>query len=391
MLPPVSTPSIVVILGNRPQFVKHAALARAWSQRTDEARQVIIDTGQHYDHALAGIFVDELAIPEPDFSLGVGSASHAEQLARMLPPLEEILIRERPASVVLYGDTNSTLGGALVASKLHIPIAHVEAGLRSYDMTMPEEVNRVLTDHVSSMLFAPTDGAVANLEREGIAGERVHRTGDLMADIALAVADGADARLPSIEATLAKSGIDLPARGEYGIVTIHRASNTEPDALRRVIECLHAAAERLPLVFPVHPRTTAMAERAGLHLELASVPGLIMLPPLGYVDMTAIMRGARVALTDSGGLQKEAYVHGVPCVTLRDRTEWTETVDAGWNIVAGIDPRSVAEAIDSHAAQFGDAPWELERPELYGDGHAATAILDVLIRHAAAKAPFGIT
>lgn len=384
----MSTPSIVVILGNRPQFVKHAALARAWASRGDEARQVIVDTGQHYDHALAGIFVDELAIPVPDFSLGVGSASHAEQLARMLPPLEEILIREKPASVVLYGDTNSTLGGALVASKLHIPIAHVEAGLRSFDMTMPEEVNRVLTDHVSSMLFAPTDGAVANLEREGISGERVHRTGDLMADIALAVAPGADERLPSIEATLLKSGIALPPRGEYGIVTIHRASNTEPDALRRVIECLHVAAERLPLVFPVHPRTTAMAERAGLHVELASVPGLIMLPPLGYVDMTAIMRGARVALTDSGGLQKEAYVHGVPCVTLRDRTEWTETVDAGWNIVAGNDADAVADAIDSHAAQFGDAPWERERPELYGDGQAATQIMDALVRHASMQAPF---
>ncbi|MCW2955656.1 MAG: UDP-2,3-diacetamido-2,3-dideoxy-D-glucuronate 2-epimerase [Thermoleophilia bacterium] len=387
----VSTPpSIVVVLGNRPQFVKHAALARAWSDRTEAARQVIVDTGQHYDHALAGIFVDELAIPVPDYSLGIGSASHAEQLARMLPPLEEILLRERPASVVLYGDTNSTLGGALVASKLHVPIAHVEAGLRSFDMTMPEEVNRVLTDHVSSMLFAPTDGAVANLAAEGITGERVHRSGDVMADIALHVAGAADQRLETIARTLARHGITLPDAGDYGVVTVHRASNTEPDALRAVIACLTSAARELPLVFPLHPRTKAAAEHAGLHLDLASIENLTLLPPLGYVDMTALVRGARVVLTDSGGLQKEAYVHGVPCVTLRDRTEWTETVDAGWNIIVGIDADATARALASHLSTFGESPWDRERPDLYGDGHAAEQILDVLVRHASAGVPFGL-
>lgn len=388
MLVDVSTPSIVVVLGNRPQFVKHAALARAWSERAAEVRQVIVDTGQHYDHALAGIFVDELHIPAPDFSLGVGSGTHAAQLGRMLEPLEEILVREKPASIVLYGDTNSTLGGALVASKLHVPIAHVEAGLRSFDMRMPEEVNRVMTDHVSSMLFAPTDAAVANLEREGIRGERVHRSGDVMADIALAVAPAADARLDSIAQTLAKRGIELPEAGHYGIVTVHRASNTEPDALREVIECLRLAAEHLPLFFPAHPRTQAAAERAGLHVELASVPNLTLLPPLGYVDMTALLRGARIALTDSGGLQKEAYVHGVPCITLRDRTEWVETVDAGWNAVVGTDATEVARVLELHHASYGNEPWYQERPELYGDGTAANQILDVLIRHASATTPF---
>lgn len=391
MLAGVSTPSIVVILGNRPQFIKHAALARAWTGRTDEVRPIIIDTGQHYDHALAGIFVDELAIPEPDFSLGVGSGTHAEQLARMLEPLEEILIREKPASVVLYGDTNSTLGGALVASKLHVPIAHVEAGLRSFDMRMPEEVNRVMTDHVSSMLFAPTDAAVANLEREGITGERVHRSGDVMADIALAVAPAADQRLHSIAQTLAKRGITLPDAGHYGIVTVHRASNTEPDALREVIECLRVAGEHLPLVFPCHPRTEAAAERAGLHLDLASVPNLTMLPPLGYLDMTALLRGARVALTDSGGLQKEAFVHGVPCITLRERTEWVETVDAGWNAVVGTDATEVARVLELHHASFGAEPWYQERPDLYGDGTAAEQILDVLVRHASVAEPFRLS
>ncbi|MCW2928957.1 MAG: wecB, partial [Thermoleophilia bacterium] len=316
------------------------------------------------------------------------SGTHAEQLARMLEPLEEILIREKPAAIVLYGDTNSTLGGALVASKLHVPIAHVEAGLRSFDMRMPEEVNRVMCDHVSSMLFAPTDGAVANLAREGITGERVHRTGDVMADIALAVAPAADARREALVTMLAARGIDLPAAGEYGIVTVHRASNTEPDGLREVIECLRVAAERAPLVFPVHPRTEAAAERAGLHLELAEVPGLTLLPPLGYLDMTALLRTARFALTDSGGLQKEAFVHGVPCVTLRDRTEWTETVDAGWNAVVGTDADEVARALDAHTESFGASPWDIDRPDLYGDGSASGQILDVLVRHATASAPF---
>ena len=384
----MSAPSIVVILGNRPQFVKHAAIARAWANSGSDVRQVIIDTGQHYDHALNGIFVDELAIPEPTHSLGVGSASHAEQLARMLPPIEEILLREKPASVVLYGDTNSTLGGALVASKLNVPIAHIEAGLRSFDMTMPEEVNRVMTDHVSSMLFAPTDGAVANLQREGIAGERVHRTGDVMADIALIAAARSAGRLDAIAATLAKRGIDMPAAGTYGVVTIHRASNTEPDALRDVIECLTAAAARLPLVFPMHPRTQAAVEHAGLHVQLAAIDGLTILPPLGYVDMTAVLMAARVAITDSGGLQKEAFVHGVPCITLRDRTEWTETVDAGWNVVTATDAAAVERALAAHAAAFGDEPWNHDRPDLYGSGDASTQIMDVLLRHASVSAPF---
>jgi len=387
MLARVSTPSIVVVLGNRPQFVKHAALARAWEERAAGVRPVIVDTGQHYDHALAGIFVDELAIPAPDYSLGVGSGTHAQQLGRMLEPLEELLLREKPASVVLYGDTNSTLGGALVASKLHIPIAHVEAGLRSYDMRMPEEVNRVMCDHVSSMLFAPTEVAVGNLEREGIAGERVYRSGDVMADIALAVAPAADRRLEPIAETLAARGIELPDAGKFGVVTIHRASNTEADALREVIECLRAAATHLPLFFPVHPRTEAAAVHAGLHLELASVPGLTLLPPLGYLDMTALVRAARVVLTDSGGLQKEAYVHGTPCITLRDRTEWIETVEAGWNATVGTDQADVERVLELHHASFGEEPWYVERPDLYGDGHAAEQILDVLVRHATATLP----
>ncbi|MCW2920867.1 MAG: wecB [Thermoleophilia bacterium] len=382
MLAGVSEPSIVVVLGNRPQFIKHAALARVWAERAEGVRQIVVDTGQHYDHALAGIFMDELKMPTPDFSLGVGSGTHAEQLARMLEPLEEILVREKPASIVLYGDTNSTLGGALVASKLHVPIAHIEAGLRSYDMLMPEEVNRVMCDHVSNMLFAPTDAAVANLEREGITGERVHRTGDVMADIAMAVAPAADARLDPIAATLRARGIDLPDAGHFGIVTIHRASNTEPDALREVIDCLTAAAEHLPLVFPVHPRTEAAATNAGLHLDLAEIPGLIMLPPLGYLDMTALVRAARVAITDSGGLQKEAFVHGTPCITMRDRTEWVETVESGWNACVGTDAQELVRVLELHHAAFGDEPWYQERPDLYGNGTAAEQILDVLVRHA---------
>jgi UDP-N-acetylglucosamine 2-epimerase (non-hydrolysing) len=232
------------------------------------------------------------------------------------------------------------------------------------------------------MLFAPTEAAVANLQREGIVGERVHRTGDVMADIAQAVAPAADARFDLIARTLADRGLELPPRGEYGVVTIHRASNTRPDALREVIACLREAANRLPLVFPVHPRTEAAATSAGLHLDLADVPGLTLLPPLGYLDMTSLLRGARVAITDSGGLQKEAFVHGVPCITMRDRTEWTETVDAGWNTCVGTDASELAAALDAHYAAHGDDPWQRDRPDLYGDGHAAEQILDVLVRHA---------
>jgi UDP-N-acetylglucosamine 2-epimerase len=375
----VSTqPTIVVILGNRPQFIKHAALHRAWAARSDAPRAVVVDTGQHYDYELAGVFMEELEIPAPQHTLAAGAPSHAEQLARMLPPIEELLIRERPTSVVVYGDTNSTLGGALAAAKLNIPIAHIEAGLRSYDRTMPEEVNRVLADHMSAMLFCPTGQAVDNLAREGITGEHVHVVGDVMTDVALLTASAARARWETLQAQLG-----LPDAGEFGVVTVHRAANTEPEALAQLVECLRAAD--IPLVFPMHPRTQHAFERSGLHVDLADLPNLFHLPPVGYVDLASLVLNSACVLTDSGGLQKEAYIHGVPCITLRDTSEWTETLEHGMNRLVHLDPAAVAAAVaDVLAGGFDDAIDS--RPPVYGDGDAADRILDVLFEHASASA-----
>lgn len=365
----VNKPSIVVVLGNRPQFVKHAALQRALGEHSDALRVVVVDTGQHYDYSLAGIFMDELNIQAPDYSLGVGSASHAEQLARILPPLEELLIREKPRAVVVYGDTNSTLGGALAASKLNIPVAHVEAGLRSFDRTMPEEINRIMVDHISELLFCPTQAAVDNLTAEGVV-HGVWLVGDVMADIAYLLTPAAEERWPEL-----RDRFNL-VDGEFGVVTVHRASNTEPLALAEIIDALTAAD--MPLIFPLHPRTQHAFEKAGLHVALSEIPGLSILPPLGYLHLAAVVRHSRLVLTDSGGLQKEAFVHGVPCVTLRDTSEWVETVEAGMNILVHRDPRRVQTAIAEFA---GGLPEDV--PSLYGEGDAAHKIAKVLVEHTA--------
>lgn len=376
------TPTIMVVLGNRPQFIKHAAFQRAWDTRSPDVRLEVVDTGQHYNYELAGIFLDELKIAAPTHSLGVGSASHAEQLARMLVPLEELMRAAKPTSVVVYGDTNSTLGGALAAAKLNIPVAHVEAGLRSFDMRMPEELNRVLVDHASSLLFCPTDAAVSNLAREGIAGEHVHLVGDVMADIAMAVAPLADDQWKRLSTQL-----DLPARGAFALCTIHRAANTEPDALREIISCLEAVD--MPVVLPMHPRTEALAVAAGVHVDLASIPNVRLLPPLGYVDLASCVRAAACVLTDSGGLQKEAYIHGTPCVTLRDTTEWIETLDTGLNKLVGRDAEALRQAI-ANATGADMTPMIEERPQLYGDGTSADRIVDSLLEHAEHASHFAL-
>jgi UDP-N-acetylglucosamine 2-epimerase len=370
--------SIVVVLGNRPQFIKHAAFHRAWADADTDLRLVLVDTGQHYDFEMSGIFLDELAMPAPDHSLQVGSASHAEQLARMLVPLEELLLREKPLSVVVYGDTNSTLGGVLAGAKLDIPVAHIEAGLRSYDRAMPEELNRVLSDHASSLLYAPTQVAVDNLAREGISGGHVYLTGDVMADVAVAITPAADRAWETLQEKFA-----LPQRHGFALATIHRAANTKPGALAEVVECL--AASTLPVVLPLHPRTQAALERDGLHVRLFEIPGIRVLPPLGYVHLASLTRAARVVITDSGGLQKEAYVHGTPCVTVRDTTEWTETLDTGLNVLVDRDPSALAAAVERAATGELDAVVE-RRPNLYGDGSAAVQIVETLLEHAAAAA-----
>jgi UDP-N-acetylglucosamine 2-epimerase len=329
----------------------------------------LLDTGQHYDYSLAGIFLEELEIPTPDWSLGVGSASHAEQLARMLVPMEEIFRTERPACVVVYGDTNSTLGGALAAAKLGIPVAHVEAGLRSFDMTMPEEINRRLVDHISDLLLCPTGQAIDNLHAEGIT-DRVHMVGDVMADIALALAPAADRRWPELQPML---GIESDS--PFAVATIHRASNTEPENLREIVSVLEAMP--LDVVFPLHPRTAAALERTGLHVDLADLPNVKLMPPLGYLDLASAVRAATVVLTDSGGLQKEAYLHGTPCVTLRSNTEWTETVDTGMNVIVGRSLDAAVSAVQNALDGALDDVCE-RRPALYGDGDASGKILDAL-------------
>jgi UDP-GlcNAc3NAcA epimerase len=351
---------IVTVIGNRPQFVKAAAVSRRVRERGYEEQ--IVHTGQHYDDQLSQVFFDELEIPAPDRELGVGSATAAAQTGRMLEALEPVLEELRPDAALVYGDTNSTLAGALAAAQTHVPVAHVEAGMRSFDRKMPEELNRVLTDHASDLLLCSTDTAVENLRREGVERE-VHLVGDVMADVALAMAPRARER----SRALADHGVES---GAYLLVTAHRAGNVDdPERLRRLVDVLLA----LPLtaVFPVHPRTRARLEATGELERLAAHESLRLTPPLGYLDLLALAGDARAILTDSGGLQKEAYLLGVPCVTLRDTTEWVETLDSGWNVLVDLDLGAALAALER---PLPSGP----RPELYGGGRAGERICDVL-------------
>jgi UDP-GlcNAc3NAcA epimerase len=345
---------ILSIVGNRPQFIKSGPLSLALQNRADE---VVLHTGQHYDHELSQVFFDELGLEPPKHRLEAGSGSHAEQTARMLPGIEAAVVAEKPDLVLVYGDTNSTLAGALAASKLRVSVAHVEAGLRSFDRRMPEELNRVLVDRVSSLLFAPSGTAVGNLKDEGII-EGVHEVGDVMLDANLRLAPIARERSQALEL----AGV---APGTYALVTVHREANTREPALGRIVEALNALEE--PAVFPLHPRTAGAIESMGLRLAGHVHPR----PPAGYLDFAALASQARVVLTDSGGVQKEAYWYEVPCVTLRENTEWVETVEAGWNHLVGTDPGAIVAA--SREASPGP-----EHPSLYGDGHAADLIADVI-------------
>lgn len=310
-------PRILTIIGARPQYIKAAMVSRAFRRRGD-VEEILVDTGQHYDPEMSEIFYAEFGLAPPRHNLGIHGGSHAEMTGRMLAALEPVFLAERPDAVLVYGDTNSTLSAALLAAKLNRPIAHVEAGMRSFNRAMPEEVNRVLTDHVSSLLFCSTTTAVHNLAREGIR-EGVHHVGEVMYDAVRAMT-GIAAREPS--PTLA--ALDL-APGGYLLATVHRQANTETgEALARVVDFLRS--REFPVVLPLHPRTEGAAARFGVSLE-----GLRIARPVGYLEMTRLVSGARAVLTDSGGVQKEAYFHGVPCVTMRDETEWVETIEAGWN------------------------------------------------------------
>jgi UDP-GlcNAc3NAcA epimerase len=345
---------ILSVVGNRPQFIKSAPLSLALRNRVEE---IVLHTGQHYDHELSQVFFDELGLEPPKHRLEAGSGSHAEQTARMLPGIEAAVVEERPDLVLVYGDTNSTLAGALAASKLRVRVAHVEAGLRSFDRTMPEELNRVLVDRVSSLLFAPSDAAVGNLLTEGIT-EGVHQVGDVMLDANLRLAPIARQRSQALE-------LDGLEAGGYALATVHREANTRQPSLGRIVEALNTLEE--PVVFPLHPRTAGAIESHGLRLAGHVHPR----PPAGYLDFAALASQARVILTDSGGVQKEAYWYEVPCVTLRDTTEWVETVGTGWNRLVGTDLDAILTAV----RDAGPAP---EHPPLYGDGHAADLIADVI-------------
>ena len=321
--------------------------------------EILLHTGQHYDDAMSDRFFNELDLPQPEIELGVGSASHGQQTARMLIGIETAIAEHRPDAVLVYGDTNSTLAGALAAAKMHVPVAHVEAGLRSFNRAMPEEINRVVTDSLSSLLLCPSDTAAANLRHEGITSG-VHVVGDVMADVLEKFGGTANAA-----AVLAGFGV---RDGHYFVATVHRAENTDDvSRLRSIIEALSDLP--LPVVFPAHPRVKAAMASSGLR------PGanVTVADPLGYASMIALARHSRAVLTDSGGLQKEAYWLGVPCVTMRDETEWVETVASGWNTLTGADRSRIRAAVDRL-----DVPDS--RPHLYGDGSAAAAIVHRLER-----------
>jgi UDP-GlcNAc3NAcA epimerase len=339
---------IVSVIGARPQFIKAAMVSRALRRRHIE---VLVHTGQHYDANMSAIFFNELDIPAPDVNLEVGSGPHGEQTGAMLAGIEQVLLRERPVWVLVYGDTNSTLAGALAAAKLGIPVAHVEAGLRSFNRAMPEEINRVVADHLSTALFCPSQTAVDNLAGEGIT-RGVHLVGDVMADaLAFAVE-----RAQSRSTILARLGI---ADRGYLLVTVHRAENTDdPSRLGRILAALDALQE--PVFFPVHPRTRKAIEALGHR----PAPHVRLLEPLGYLDMVRLEQSARMILTDSGGVQKEAYWLGVPCLTLRHETEWVETVQAGWNILVGAEIDRIRQAVRTMIPPENRLP-------LYGDGRAA--------------------
>jgi UDP-GlcNAc3NAcA epimerase len=355
---------IVTIIGNRPQFVKAAAVSRLLRESHDEQ---IVHTGQHYDDGLSKVFFDELGIPAPDRELGAGSGSNTAQTARILGALEPVLSELAPDLVLVYGDTNSTLAGALAAAQGGFRLGHVEAGMRSFDRAMPEELNRALTDHASDLLLCSTTTAMRNLERENAPGE-AHLVGDVMADVSLAFRDIAAER----STVLADLGLE-PAG--YLAVTAHRAGNVDrPERLAHLVELLAGlpAATGLRVVFPAHPRTLDRLEGTLLIERLAPVE---VIPPLGYLDFLELARNARALLTDSGGVQKEAYLLGVPCVTLRDTTEWVETVEAGWNTLVDLDRDAALAALDRMPP--------VERPELYGGGRAAERVRDVVAAYTA--------
>lgn len=347
---------IVTVVGARPQFIKAAAVSRKLRKN---AKEILVHTGQHYDANMSQVFFNELNIPVPDYNLNIGSASHGEQTAKMTIGIEKILKKEKPDIVLVYGDTNSTLAGALAASKMHIPIAHVEAGLRSYNKMMPEEINRVLTDHISDFLFCPTDTAVLNLKKEGIK-KGIYKSGDVMYD-AILFNTGLAKEKSNVLNKLAL------APKSYILATIHRAENTDDEKrLRAILAGL--AGSSLPVVLPLHPRTKKILKKMKI-----STKNIIITEPLGYLDMISLEKNAKIIATDSGGVQKEAYFMKVPCATFRDETEWVETLKENNNIICGADKSKIKEAIKV------SRNFRLSNKKYFGSGNASEKIVEIIV------------
>ncbi|MGC8866317.1 MAG: non-hydrolyzing UDP-N-acetylglucosamine 2-epimerase [Bacteroidales bacterium] len=361
--------TLLTVIGARPQFIKAASLSRVFrsSPISEHIHEIIVHTGQHYDANMSDVFFEEMDIPRPAYNLEIGGTLHGKMTGQMLAALEELYLELKPHAVLVYGDTNSTLAGALAASKLNIPVAHVEAGLRSYWMRMPEEQNRVLTDHISTWLFCPTDTSVQNLYKEGI-HKGIHRVGDVMFDANLFYLKKLEEEQKrGIQRPL---GWTQPLPENFVLATIHRAENTdEVTRLKGILEGL----ERLPLpiLWPVHPRTAKVLRSNSLTLPR----NLQLVDPVGYYDMLTLEQKARMIITDSGGVQKEAYFMQKPCITLRDQTEWVETVEDGWNLLAGTDPERIQTAFE----RFLQSPPQKQQKH-YGEGHAAQKIAEILIR-----------
>ena len=354
---------VLTVIGNRPQFIKAAAVSPLLRREHEE---VLVHTGQHFDDSLSGVFFAELGLPAPDRQLGVALGSSTSQTSRMLAALEPVLAAAAPDAVLVYGDTNSTLAGAVAGAQAGFPVAHVEAGMRSFDRSMPEELNRVLVDHASSLLLCSSEVGVANLRREAVSGA-VEQVGDVMVDVALAVQPRARERVDLVAAR----GLEP---GAYVLATAHRAGNVDdPARLRLLVELL--CSMPLPVLFTVHPRTRRRLDETDLLGRLQGAGTVITAPPLGYLETAALLAHARALLTDSGGLQKEAYLAGVPCITLRSTTEWTETLEHGWNVLVDLDAAAARDALSR--------PAPAERPPLYGDGHAGERVVDALRLHLA--------
>jgi len=349
---------VMTIVGARPQFIKAAMLSRAFLKK-ENCEEIMVHTGQHYDAEMSQVFFEEMGLPKPQFNLKIGSGQHGQQTGRMLEQLEKVMLDVSPDWVVVYGDTNSTLAGALAATKLHIPVAHVEAGLRSFNRKMPEEINRILVDQMSTLLFTPTQQANDHLTKENFSSEMVHRVGDVMFDAVLFFSSKLNLETFSVPQT------------PYVLATIHRAENTdELEKLSAIIEGLEDVAKELEVIWPVHPRTQSAMANAEI------CPRVATRSPVGYLEMLALMKGAEIIVTDSGGVQKEAFFLGVPCVTVRRETEWVELIDAGWNHLANpSDPSSILHAVKKMLG----AEKHLVSPNLYGDGNAADKMADILI------------